>query len=175
MPPNSSTVVIGDVSEHREITLVTHYTVHRGEAFIRSAWPGGARGASSMAASRAAAAKEQRKARMAARGGVGEVEGTRWAVLGLVIGARVVTAIQLQSVGALGPALLADPALGTDYAGLGVLIGAYMLPGVVLALPAGWLTAALGERRIVLAGLVLAAVSGFTMAAAPNFGTALLV
>ena len=98
----------------------------------------------------------------------------RWAVLALVVGARVAMAVQIQSVGALGPALLADPGLEIGYAGLGALIGAYMLPGVLVALPAGWLTAHLGERRIVLAGLGLAFAAGLALAAAPGFGTALI-
>ena len=46
-------------------------------------------------------------------------------------------AVQSACVGALGPALLADRDLGLGYAGLGMLIGAYMLPGVLVALPAG--------------------------------------
>lgn len=96
----------------------------------------------------------------------------RWAVLALVIGARVATTVQVQSVGALGPTLLADADLALDYAGLGILIGAYMLPGVFVALPTGWLTSRLGERRIVLAGLVLSTAAGFAFAVAPGFGTA---
>ncbi|HYZ61448.1 MAG TPA: hypothetical protein VE650_03265, partial [Acetobacteraceae bacterium] len=86
---------------------------------------------------------------MAARtggSGAGEATGAdRLAVFALVLGARVAISIQMVSVGALGPALLADPALGLGYTGLGALIGAYMLPGVLVALPAGWLTARLGE------------------------------
>jgi predicted MFS family arabinose efflux permease len=98
--------------------------------------------------------------------------GDRWGILALIIAARVAMTIQLQSVGAVGPLLLADPDFGIGYAGLGALIGAYLLPGLFVALPAAWLTVRLGERRMVLAGLLLAAAGGLAIAAAPGFGTA---
>lgn len=97
----------------------------------------------------------------------------RWAVLALAIAARAANAAQFQSIGATGPALLADPSLGIAYSGLGALIGAYMLPGIVLALPAGWLIVRYGERRIALAGLALATIGGLLVAAAEGQGTAL--
>lgn len=96
----------------------------------------------------------------------------RWNVLALIIAARVAITIQLQSVGALGPLLLVDPDFRIGYAGLGALIGAYLLPGAFVALPAAWLTVRLGERRMVLAGLLLATAGGLAIAAAPGFGTA---
>jgi MFS family permease len=107
---------------------------------------------------------------MSAASGAGR---DRWTVLALIIGIRVALTIQVQCVGALGPLLLADPSLGLGYAGLGALIGAYMLPGTLVALPSGWLVARLGERYMVLAGLVLLAAGGLALAAAPGFGTAL--
>jgi MFS family permease len=78
--------------------------------------------------------------------------------------------LQLQSVGALGPLLLAGPGLGLGYAGLGALIGTYMLPGVLVALPAG----RLGERRMLAAGLALSLAGALGLAAAPGFAPALL-
>jgi predicted MFS family arabinose efflux permease len=98
--------------------------------------------------------------------------GDRWAVYALILAARIAMTIQVASVGALGPALLADPGLGLGYTGLGALIGAYMLPGTLVALPAGWLAAGLGERRMVLAGLALSAAGGLAFAAAPGFAAA---
>ncbi len=97
----------------------------------------------------------------------------RWAVLALIIAIRTAVTIQVQSVGALGPVLLADPGLELGYAGLGALIGAYMLPGTLVALPSGWLASRLGERRMVLAGLMLCTAGGFAFAAASGFGSAL--
>jgi predicted MFS family arabinose efflux permease len=97
----------------------------------------------------------------------------RWAVLALIIAIRVAVTVQVQSVGALGPTLLADPSLGLGYVGLGALIGAYMMPGILVALPSGWLATRIGERRMVLAGLALSTVGALALAAAPGFGTAL--
>ncbi len=97
----------------------------------------------------------------------------RWAVLALAILARTFMAVQFQSVGALGPTLLADTTLGISYGGLGALIGAYMLPGIALALPSGWLAARHGERRIVLSGLALMTAGGLLLALAEGTVAAL--
>jgi MFS family permease len=63
--------------------------------------------------------------------------------------------VQFQSVGAVGPAIVAE--LDLAYASLGTLVGAYSALGLALSLPAGWLAARHGERRVVLAGLGLMA------------------
>ena len=82
----------------------------------------------------------------------------RWLVLGLLALVRIAMGIQFQSIGAVGPALVSG--LGLDYATLGTLAGAYLLPGAAMALPAGWLTARLGDRPTVLGGLALMAAGG---------------
>ena len=108
-----------------------------------------------------------------ANGTIEDIDGNRWPVFALVIGTRVAVAVQIASVGALGPALLADPTLGLDYTGLGGLIGAYMLPGAMVALPAGWLSARIGERRMVIAGLGFSIAGGLALAASTGFATSL--
>jgi MFS family permease len=97
----------------------------------------------------------------------------RWTVLVLAIVARTAGAVQFQSVGATGASMLADPSLGIGYGGLGLLIGAYMLPGILLALPAGWLAARHGERRIALAGLAFMSVGGLLVGVSGGTATAL--
>lgn len=93
------------------------------------------------------------------------------ALLAVLTAARVVYGLQFQSVGAVGPAMVAE--LGLDYASLGTLVGAFSMLGVALSLPAGWLIARLGQRRVVLAGLALMAAGAALLAAAPGFAAAL--
>ena len=54
----------------------------------------------------------------------------KWIVLAVLFAARAAIGFQFQSVGSATPALMADLAL--DYAALGLLLGAYLLPGVVV-------------------------------------------
>src|ERR671912_1188750 len=90
-------------------------------------------------------------------------------LLAVLTFARVAYGVQFQSVGAVGPAMIAD--LGLDYASLGTLVGAYSTLGLALSLPAGWLIARLGDRMVV-AGLGLIAAGGLLLAVAPGFGAA---
>ncbi|WP_043344536.1 MFS transporter [Belnapia moabensis] len=92
-------------------------------------------------------------------------------LLAVLTFARVAYGVQFQSVGAVGPAMIAD--LGLDHALLGTLVGAYSVLGLALSLLAGWLIAQLGHRRIVLAGLSLLVLGGFLLGAAPGFAVAL--
>jgi predicted MFS family arabinose efflux permease len=91
----------------------------------------------------------------------------RWGVLGLVVLARTTVGFQFQSVAAVGPFLVAD--LGLSYAELGTLIGLYLLPGVVLALPGGMLGTRFGDRVVVLAALGLMTAGGIAVGAAGSW------
>src|SRR5271168_230341 len=71
-------------------------------------------------------------------------------------------AFQFQTVGALGPLVRAD--FGVGLADLGLLIGLYLSPGIVLALPSGTLGRRLGDKPCVLGGLLLMVVGGLVMA-----------
>ncbi len=92
------------------------------------------------------------------------------ALLAALTFARIAYGVQFQSVGALGPAIVAE--LDLAYASLGTLVGAYSALGLALSLPAGWLAARHGERQVVLAGLGLMAVGGALLAGAPGLGAA---
>jgi predicted MFS family arabinose efflux permease len=81
----------------------------------------------------------------------------RWRVLLLLFLARCVMGMQFESIGALGPMLKAE---GLDYGQLGILIGAYLAPGFVVALPGGVVVQRLGDRRTVLLCLALMAAGG---------------
>ena len=76
---------------------------------------------------------------------------SRWSVLGFVVVARTAMAFQFRSATAVGPLLVAD--LGLSYAQLGTLIGFYLLPGAILAMPGGFLGARFGDRAVVLSAL----------------------
>jgi predicted MFS family arabinose efflux permease len=89
-----------------------------------------------------------------------QIEG-RWAVLAILFVARTCIALQFQSVASVGPALVNS--LGVEFALLGTLIGLYMLPGIVLALPGGMLMQRLGPLKIALVGLALMSVGAATM------------
>lgn len=95
----------------------------------------------------------------------------RWGEVGVLSLARVSMGAQLQVIGALGPLLIGT--LVADWAALGTLIGAYSLPGVLVALPAGWLLARFGDRAVLIAGVGLMAAGGVVLAAAGGFEVAL--
>jgi MFS family permease len=63
--------------------------------------------------------------------------GRRWLILAILFAARAATGFQFQSVGSAANLLMRDLAL--DYSQIGMLLGAYLLPGVIVALPAGLL------------------------------------
>ena len=92
----------------------------------------------------------------------------RWAVMAALALARLAFGYQFQTPASLGPTLL--DALGLDYAGLGVLIGSYMLPGVVVALPGGLLGRRYGERLVVGGGIALMALGSLGCAGAGSAG-----
>ncbi|SHJ17769.1 Predicted arabinose efflux permease, MFS family [Palleronia salina] len=79
----------------------------------------------------------------------------RWRILALLFAARVGLGFQFQTMGAVG----GDPtdAFGLDNAELGFMIGLFMAPGLVLALPAGIIGRFASDRT--LAGLGLAALA----------------
>lgn len=82
----------------------------------------------------------------------------RWLILGVLAFARIAMGFQFQAVASVAPFLIED--FGIDYASVGTLIGLYLLPGLVLALPGGFLGRRFGEKRLVLGGLALMAIGG---------------
>ena len=55
----------------------------------------------------------------------------------MLFAARAATGFQFQSIGSATNLLMQD--LGIGYAEVGMLLGAYLLPGVIVAFPAGLL------------------------------------
>jgi MFS family permease len=91
----------------------------------------------------------------------------RWRILAALTFARTAMGFQFQSVATAAPFLARDLAL--DKAQLGWLIGLYLLPGIVIALPGGLLGVRYGDKRITLAALGLMAIGGLWLALSGNF------
>jgi predicted MFS family arabinose efflux permease len=91
----------------------------------------------------------------------------KWRALLVLTAARTSLGFQFQSVASVSPMLVQE--LGLDGADLGGLIGLYFLPGLVLALPGGALGRRFGDRRVVVAGLLLMALGGLVASLATGF------
>ena len=94
--------------------------------------------------------------------------GRRWAILALLFAARVGLGLQFQTLGSV-----ADPlakSLGLSFTEIGSLIGLFMMPGLVLAIPLGFAGRYASDRALVTAGLVALALGGGVAAAADGFG-----
>lgn len=74
---------------------------------------------------------------------------------------------QFQSIAAVGP-LLANNS-GITYTQLGALIGIYLLPGILFAIPGGWLGKHFGEKRVVLIGLAMMTLGGLAFIFSSNY------
>jgi predicted MFS family arabinose efflux permease len=91
----------------------------------------------------------------------------RWAILAVLFAVRATMAFQFQSVAAVAPLLGSE--LGVSLADIGVLIGLYFAPGVVLALPGGAIGQRFGDKTTVLGALLLMLAGSVVMAFAPSW------
>lgn len=91
-------------------------------------------------------------------------------MLALVAATRTSMGFQFQAVPAV--ALLLQAELGLSFAQLGLVTGIYLVPGVVFALPGGLLGRRFGERRVVVASLLLMALGGLVTAQSGGVFTA---
>lgn len=85
-----------------------------------------------------------------------------WQILAILTLARTAMGFQFQSVAAVGPVLTSGSIV--SHAELGVLIGIYLLPGALFAIPGGWLGKRFGDKRVVLAGLAMMTLGGVLLA-----------
>ncbi|GLR91956.1 MFS transporter [Bradyrhizobium iriomotense] len=88
----------------------------------------------------------------------------RWGVLAILFLVRLTMAFQFQSVAAVAPLL--EKTFGVGLADIGLLIGLYFSPGVLLALPGGAIGARFGDKATALAALALMMTGSMTMALA---------
>jgi MFS family permease len=86
----------------------------------------------------------------------------RWFVLAVLFVVRLTMAFQFQSVAAVAPLL--GQAFGVGLADIGLLIGLYLAPGMALALPGGAIGDRFGDKRTVVAALLLMLIGGLAMA-----------
>jgi MFS family permease len=96
---------------------------------------------------------------------------TPWLTVGLAIGAGVVGAFQVGKAAMALPSLRAD--LGIGLAAAGWVLAIFNLIGVAAGMAIGGLVGRWGDRRAVLAGLVLLAAASLAGAAAPDIGVLL--
>ena len=75
--------------------------------------------------------------------------------------------MQFQTLGSIADPLVAR--FGFDYIDIGILIGLFMLPGLLLSLPAGWAGRHASDRQLVTIGLGLMALGGGIAALAQGF------
>ena len=93
--------------------------------------------------------------------------GSRWLILAVLFLARTTMGFQFQSVGTLSPFLVRE--LGIDYTQLGLLIGCYLLPGVVIAYPGGLLGQRLGDKHVAILGMTLMVAGGVLTGASHDY------
>lgn len=98
--------------------------------------------------------------------------GRRWMILAVLFAARAATGFQFQSIGSTANLLMQD--FGINYSQIGMLLGAYLLPGIVVAFPAGLLGQRFREKKLGLAGLAMMAISGAALSCSDGFAVALV-
>lgn len=92
----------------------------------------------------------------------------RWGILAILFFVRLTIAFQFQSVAAVAPLL--EKSFGVGLADIGILIGLYFTPGVVLALPGGAIGRMLGDKPTTIAALLLMTSGGLVMATTEVWG-----
>ena len=92
-----------------------------------------------------------------------------WLILATLTLARTAMGFQFQSVATIGPLLTSDSTI--THTELGVLIGIYLLPGALFAIPGGWLGKQFGDKRVVLTGLAMMILGGALLALSDTYET----
>jgi MFS family permease len=82
----------------------------------------------------------------------------RWVALAALFTVRLTMSFQFENVAAVAPLMQRN--LGVSLAEIGFLIGVYLLPGVLLAIPGGAIGRHFGDRRAVCGGLLLTIIGG---------------
>ena len=91
----------------------------------------------------------------------------RWRILAVLFVTRFCLGYQFQSAGSVAPFLMAEFAI--DYGQVGTLVGLFMLPGLVFALPGGLLGKRFGDKRIVMMGMAAMILGGVLSGVAHSY------
>jgi len=91
----------------------------------------------------------------------------RWTILAVLFAARTAMAFQFQSVAALSPYVI-DSFLLT-LADIGLLIGLFLGPGILVAIPGSAIAARVGDKRVTVISLGLMLIGAILMAIAPGW------
>ncbi|MCK1288019.1 MFS transporter [Bradyrhizobium sp. 44] len=92
----------------------------------------------------------------------------RWGILAILFVVRLTIAFQFQSVAAVAPLL--QQSFGVGLADIGILIGLYFTPGIVLALPGGAIGRTLGDKPTTIVALLLMTAGSLVMATTDIWG-----
>lgn len=92
---------------------------------------------------------------------------SRWLILAILFVARFALGFLFQSAGSVAPFVVSE--LGVDFASIGVLVGVFLLPGVVIAVPSAYLSRKFGDKGAISAGMALMIVGGFLSGVAPSY------
>ncbi|MET4040916.1 MFS transporter [Bradyrhizobium sp. RT6a] len=92
----------------------------------------------------------------------------RWGILAILFVVRLTIAFQFQSVAAVAPLL--QQSFGVGLADIGILIGLYFTPGIVLALPGGAIGRTLGDKPTTIVALLLMTAGSLIMATTDIWG-----
>lgn len=92
----------------------------------------------------------------------------RWPVLWMLVAVRIAMGYQFQAAASAAPWLIDD--FGIDYATVGSLVGFYTLPGILVALPGGYIAHRVGEKNLLIFGLALMTAGGAISGLVSDFG-----
>jgi predicted MFS family arabinose efflux permease len=91
----------------------------------------------------------------------------RWGILAVLFMVRATMAFQFQSIAAVAPLL--GNQFGVSIADIGLLIGLYFAPGIILALPGGAIGKKFGDKQTALGALLLMLSGSVAMALATSW------
>ena len=88
----------------------------------------------------------------------------RWLMLIVLFLVRLAMGYQFQSVASVSPHLVGQ--LGLSFVEIGTLIGLFLLPGIFISIPSGFLTRAVTNKNLLMVGAVTMVVGALLMAGA---------